>query len=613
MRVPTELRLSQWLAAHIQNLGHWTDLASGRVLDPFESHQHDAHILAESYSPATALVAAATAAAQSSPRAAALIPGYCSRVVQILASDATAPFTALFVQYFGLLALAHLRTLATQLNPPLNLQQVDQLAGTLCTFQDRLDEPLNANCAAMQAGVQMLRQVYSCKADWARCRRQLEVVAAQQTPSGFINDDLAGPSMPVAYHMFCMYLLAAALCRLNAAGAPGEAAEVPQLADSIVTRGYAWLGHLLANDGMIAQYGRSRYHAFSQAAGVTLLAAAGTESDDATVRRYLAWMDHYRLAIEGPPDSSPSSIFAVTPNLCPPAMRVGFESYGMVTVYNNLAIAILLDAQAWWAARLPPIPGAAEARRLFLNAARERGFYGDAQTGLVRLRSRAGYVLVNLLTDYRGTTPLGSLMHLRLGDDLHEKAVSPVFWADPRIQADVPSLSVWEGPLLCDSPQDDPSLAGPPDFLMRARTVECKSTPSSLMLRCSHSQADVSRSIILEPQTLRLRWQVKANEASGRLLATVPCLLWDGLNETTLRFDGPRVLATLAGRTWQMTILDGQANPMPGQWFLSPQRSTLSTSGVTGRLVFPLAESVQAGQQIDWTIRIELFPPQFRS
>mgnify|MGYP000445214338 CR=1 FL=1 len=604
MRVPTEHRLSEWLTAHLQNLQYWTDTSSGRIFDPFESHQHDVSILAESYSPATALLIAAGSARRGHAQAASLVPGYCRRIGELLADENTPAFTALFLQYFGLLAGTDLKALASQPDAPISPDQANSFVQTLCAWKDRLETPINANCAAMQAGVQMLRQLHAQQADWSLCKQRLEIVSTQQSDSGLINDDLAGPSMPIAYHMFCMYLLAGAMCRLDPATRPAEAAEPLRCADAIVSRGYAWLGHLLANDGMIAQYGRSRYHVFSQAAGVALLAAAGLEAEDATVRRYLAWMDHYRLPIEGP-EGTQSTIFAVTPNLCPPAIRVGFETYGMVTVYNNLAMAILLDALAWWTGAMPLISAAGEARRTFFNTARERGCHADGQAGLVRLRSRAGFVLVNLQTDYRGYTPLGSLVHLRLGDDLHERAVAPPFWADPRVQAEAPAMGVWEGPLVCDNTRENCNVAHPPAFVMQGRTLECQSSQSSLVLRCKGPDADWAKTIILEPTALQLRWQVRLDVAGQMLFAVVPCLLWNGLAQARLRFDGAQVLASLDGRTWRLTIADSQGQPLPGAWFLTPYRSTASTSGVTGRLLFPLSDSTEAGRTIEWTVRIE--------
>lgn len=602
MRVPTEQRLRQWLADHLQNLRAWTDGATGRVSDPFESHQHDVRVTGESYNPATALVVAAAATRQGDLDAAALPAGYCSRILALLTDENTPPFTALFLQYFGLLAGEDLRTLAARDNPPLPTEQVEQFLATLAAYIDRLDTPINANCAAMQAGVQMLRHLLTGRADWQRCRQRLDLVAAQQSGSGFINDDLAGPSQPVAYHMFCVYLLAAATARLRrAATVPPEAEETLRCAETIVTRGYAWMGHLLANDGMFAQFGRSRYHPFSQAAGVALLAAAGIDAEDACVRRYLQWMQQYRLPVGG----TGAPAFAVTPNLCPQALRVGFEPYGMVAVYNNLAMTILLDAHAWWTGELPPLAGAADAKRAFFNAARERGCHADAAVGLVRLRSRAGFVLVNLMTDYRGTTPLGSLVHLRLGDDLHERAAPPPFWADPRVQSDAAQTSVWEGPLLCESAKDVCGPAHPPPFLMQARTLECRSGPSSLLLRCTGPGADWSKSIVLEPGVLQIAWQVAIAMPGKTLFTVVPCLLWDGQFETQFRFDGPHVLAMAADRTWRLTIQDSQAQPLPGTWFLSPHRSPLSTSGMTGRLLFPLTTATTPSHLLAWTLRIE--------
>jgi hypothetical protein len=605
MRIPTVHLLTDWLKAHLLNLLHWSEAETGRIHDPFESHQHDARILAESYSPATALVIAAAAVRRGHPEAGVLLQGYCRRIGELLADEQTPAFTALFLQYFGLMSLADLKAVAATENPPISAEQVQAFAATVTGYCDRLDVPINTNCAAMQAGVEVLRFLHAGAADWVRCKDRLDVVGGQQSESGFINDDLAGPSMPVAYHMLCMYLLAAALSRAAGMQLPAEAQESIRCADTIVGNGYNWLGHLLANDGMLAQFGRSRYHAFAQAAGAAMLAAAGMEPEDASVRRFVSWMNHHRLPADASTGLS-APVFAVTPNLCPPMLRVGFESYAMVTVYNNLAIAILLDALAWWTGQLPPIAMAPEARKAFYNAARARGCYADVQVGFVCLRSRAGYVLVNLQTDYRASTPAGSLMHLRLGDDLHERAAAPPFWADPRVSADVPEGSVWEGPLLCPATQDVCGTVHPPAFLMQGRTLGCQSTQVSIALRGAGPDAEWAKTILLEPTALTITWQLKTSLEDQALYAVVPCLLWDGRWQTQLRFDGPEVLATRDGRTWRLIVRDREGKPLTGTWFLTPHRSTLSTSGVTGQLRFPLAGTMAAGKAVEYVLRIEL-------
>jgi hypothetical protein len=604
MRIPTVQLLTDWLKAHLQNLQRWSDPRTGRIHDPFESHQHDASILAESYSPATALVIAAASVRQGHPEAGAFLQGYCRRIGELLSDKQTPPFTALFLQYFGLISLADLKAVAGLENPPIAAETVQTLAAVLNAYRDRLDVPVNTNCAAMQAGVEILRFLHRGAADWARCKRRLDIVARQQSKSGFINDDLAGPSMPVAYHMFCLYLLAAALSRVAGVQLSLESLEPVHCADAIVGRGYAWLGHLLANDGMIAQFGRSRYHPFAQAAGAALLAAAGIESEDATVRRFVGWMEHYRLPADASTGLS-APVFAVTPNLCPPLLRVGFESYAMVTVYNNLAIAILLDALAWWTGHLPPIAAAADARKAFYNAARDRGCFADAQVGFICLRSRAGYVLVNLQTDSRGTTPAGSLMHLRLGDDLHEKAAAPPFWADPRVSSEAPERSVWEGPLMCPVAQDSGNAMHPPAFLMQGRTLGCESTQASVALRGAGPGAEWAKTILLEPTALTITWQLKTSVAGQSLFAVVPCLLWDGRWQTELRFDGPEVLAIREGRTWRLIARDREGKPLQGAWYLVPHRSTLCTTGVTGQLKFPVASAVTDGEAVDWVLRMK--------
>ncbi len=607
MRIPTVQLLSEWLKAHLQSLQHWTDPTTGRIRDPFESHPQDVRVQAGSYGPAPGLFIVAGQTRRGHPEAAALLQGYCRHILELLADNTTPAYTAAFLQYFGLLAIGDLKAVAGQEGSPIPVGQVDALTAALCGQPNPSEAPGNTHLVAMHAGIEILRFLHGGAADWARCAQRLNAVVQRQSSSGILADDPAGAATSVAYHMFSMYLLAAVLGRAGRVQMPVDAQEPLRCADQIVDKGYAWLGHLLANDGMIAQCGAGRYHPFAQAAGATLLAAAGVEAEDACVRRFISWMEHHRL----PANASGglvAAVFGVTPNFCPPPLRVGFEDSAKVSACNNLAIAILADALAWWTGELPPIAPAAEARKSFFNAARARGCHADAQVGLVCLRSRCGYVLVNLRTDQRGTTPAGSLMHLRLGDDLHEKSVAPPFWADPRVLADAPAESVWEGPLLCPAAQDNRQAFQPAPFLMQGQTLGCQTTQSSIALQGSGSDADWAKTIVLEPTALTITWGLQTNAPGQRLLTVVPCLLWDGTRQTQLRFEGAEVRAWQCGRTWRMTIIDQEGKPLPGSWLLAPGRGMLSTSGVTGQLRFTVADPVPPGVAINWSIRVELLP-----
>lgn len=55
-----------------------------------------------------------------------------------------------------------------------------------------------------------------------------------------------------------------------------------------------------------------------------------------------------------------------------------------------------------------------------------------------------------------------------------------------------------------------------------------------------------------------------------------------------------------------MIICDRKGRPLEGAWFLTPHRSRLSTSGMTGRLQFLVADAVIAGKALDWVVRVEL-------
>ncbi len=127
MRIPTVQLLTDWLKAHLHNLQHWTDPRTGRILDPFESHQRGVRVPAESYSPATSLVIAARACRQGHPQVAPLLAGYSRRIRDLMADEATPAFTALFLQHFGLMALTDLKAIAGQEDPPIPAEQVAAL------------------------------------------------------------------------------------------------------------------------------------------------------------------------------------------------------------------------------------------------------------------------------------------------------------------------------------------------------------------------------------------------------------------------------------------------------------------------------------------------------
>jgi len=590
-----ENRIAAWLRGHLANLRCWTELPSGRMFDPFESHRHDADVPAESHAPATALSACCAAADVGIERPTDLISAYAARCATLFASGEGPPEVRLLVQFFGLAAAADLTAASDKVAQAGS--QLDHLISTLAAEPAVPEAPDEPALAAAAVAAELMRLTVADEADRQLLNDALERLASAQTETGFLAGR-AGASFSSAGHMLSLYILGSAVCRTTASNQSEPVRQVCDRAAGIIARGYWWLGQMLANDGMFAQFGRGMYRLAAQAAGAALLAAAQIPHDDPCTWRYLNWMARHRTR----PDETAcaADIFSVTPNLCPPALRAGYEPHAAVVPENCLALAALLDAYRWWKNLLRPLPNAAEARKAFFEAARSHGLYVDEATGLARFRGRAGYCLLLLEAAQQTATPTAVPVHLRLGDDLHEKAEPPVFWPEPRIAGNGPDAVLETAALKpASAAQQSAIIIGP------SQPAQCQASASLLRLSGTADQTEWTKLVLIEPNALTLDWSLTAR-VSGRVVsAVIPCLLWDGRHTTSLRFDGPEVSATAAGRTWRLKITDHKNKPLKGTWKLHAKRSTLSVSGLVGWLEFPVGKTTRTGRTLHWRIRIE--------
>ncbi|MBO9606493.1 MAG: hypothetical protein J7639_11100 [Paenibacillaceae bacterium] len=422
-------RMSGLLADYVPTLRSWTTGPEHRMADPFET------VYSENYASANAAVIYAAVYAdgrdETHLREAADMLG---RSAELLADREMVPFCRVFLLHYSLLALLLL--------PQEQRRSLgNRFAAQYSAYED--DCPtLNTNCAALQWGTEMMLESLGMrKANEAYLDQLLALIESSSTAAGFLNDDAhrageARDGMPIAYHLFVAFILAASLAVLAETGE--LLAALRERAQRVVGDAIVWLLNAMSVDGTVAMAGRSRYQAFSWGVAVALLCATEEPPGPLAERALDSWLPYRKT------DGS----YSCTPNRLPHEMRCGFESYTHVNMYNNLALtgiavaALMLDRrQNGW-----PAP-AATAGTVRLSA---QNRFADPQSGYAFVREDDNFFGCTLRMHVRRYTPALQGFHYRVGS-----VQLPMAEADFRACGDIGARgagdAIWEGYLLEDA------------------------------------------------------------------------------------------------------------------------------------------------------------------
>ncbi|GIP41041.1 hypothetical protein J31TS4_43210 [Paenibacillus sp. J31TS4] len=592
-------------------LEHWKQ-EDGTLPDPYET------IYSENYAPANAAVVYASAY-RGSGRAEHLAGciGLVRRSVELLQDRSVSPFCRVFLFHYSLMALLLLPERE-------RAEEAPAFAAFYAAYEDDC-RTLNTNCAALQWGMELYLEALGYRqADSERLAKLLRHVEEAQMESGFVNDekDEAGEKdgMPIAYHAFTLFLLLSPLALIS----EPKPEHVPlfRRAGDVIAKGVAWFRRTVTTDGTFAMTQRSSYQMFTWGAGSALLAAFGKEDERLRHRMLDSWLAYKK------PDGS----YSCTPNFWPHQLRVGYESYTHVNMYNclgmtGIALAALLEENEerrsvgtdtgaagarciieWYEdgeKGASGDKGAAEAEDAVgsnggaghhgaIGAAigrpdgpgePEDGLFLDEASGYAFVRRGERFFGCTLRMHSWGYTPAMQGFHYRAGE-----IRLPL--AEPRFARASPRESLWEGVLieLGDGRLEYPS---------GTENVPAAAADEGLRLVWSTEHVRVEKEIRVEPGGFAWAYRLTALAPLVSVRQYVPLLVHDGEEGIRAAAAGRGVIRlSYRGRRFVLAC-DG-----PGELELSLARSTASVSGIAASAVVTLPGSMEIGDSTVWTTRL---------
>ena len=250
------------------------------------------------------------------------------RCLFILRSRNVNPFCRLFV--------LHYTTLALFIAPKQMIDNYDKHVSEIVLYNDDCSV-INANCAAMKISNIIMIASLSKNVLSEEALNHIDSLLryVKGNNLGFINDSVSHngttDGMPIAYHGFILFLLGTGLFINKEHSSLKE--EQRQHIVCEIKNGLDWWTRTLAADGSAAFAGRSRYQGFTW--GVTLFLKKLAGHVDESLQSSLN--DWIRFRKE---DGS----YSCTPNYHDHTMRIGFENYTHINMYNNLGISALVLA-----------------------------------------------------------------------------------------------------------------------------------------------------------------------------------------------------------------------------------------------------------------------------
>lgn len=562
-------QMRETLGRYTAVIRRWTT-PDGKLPDPYES------IYSENYAPANAaVVLAAVGANGRTDEVSRLLDTMISRTVQLLGDKTgVSPFCRVFLYHYGLMALL----LAPEADRAALLKRHGLFFGG---YED--DCPIvNTNCAALQWAMELFAEALGLRAaDEQRLERRLSFIAAAQLPSGFINDEVderkSYDGMPIAYHAFTLFLLVGALAVVDRW--PERLSACRDEARRIVDRGLSWLRRAVAPDGSLAMAERSGYQMFTWGALVALLSYAARNGEDVALAAdaYRQWLPYERE----------DGTYGCTPNHLPHSLRVGYETYTHLNMYNLLGLTGIAVAVRLLERGERPRDDEHRGTSSQMAAASDDAFV-DTDSGYAFYRSDGGFFGCTLRMHNRRYTPAMQGFHFRLQGER-----PPL--AEPRLpdRSVPPERSIregiWEGCWMTDESGTDHF----PDFTTNAA---CSPIPGGFALLAEIDGVRCEKTLTVSSDRIVWQYALVAKQPVASCRHVVPLLVHDGRSALRVESLGvSRLRLEFAGRAYELAC--GEAESLD----LELHRSLLSPSGVAAKACAVLPAPAEPGRLIRWT------------
>lgn len=302
-------------------------------------------------------------------------------------------FTKVFIFHYSILSILILPDEERKI-------YIDLMKNEFTAFRDEC-YAINVNCAALQYGNEIFLMCMNSKRENVLfLEHLLNHIEKSQNKWGFINDSCAEgelpiDGMPIAYHMFCCYLLVEVLLVDKSYQVLCSAHR--EKIENIITAGIKWLSYAAYDVGDVAMAERSRYQVFTMGIQATLVAVYAPEQVEKVLKQLL---NQYGFN---------KNEFCCTPNSFSASVRVGYESYTRTNDYNNLNIAGFIIADLCLDTDILKYRG---------HGKRNRGLFVDADSGYAFYRNEHGFMGIALRNHKGRYLAQGSGFHYRLNNCL---------------------------------------------------------------------------------------------------------------------------------------------------------------------------------------------------
>lgn len=559
--------------------------ADGRLADPYETEY------SENYAPANAsVVLASICRFNRTEESAELLKLTLVRSVELLQDkEGVSPFCRVFLYHYSLMALI--------LAPEPDRKSCLELVGDkLARYEDDCTV-VNTNCAALQWAMEMFTEVLGLRsADPELLEHRLRFIAGAQLESGFINDEVdlqqSRDGMPIAYHAFTLFLLTSPMAIIEQW--PESLASCKAKAERIVSRGMSWLGHAISEDGTFAMAGRSSYQMFTWGALVALLACTASNeqaesgSDFLLSSAFQAWLPYRHL----------DGTYSCTPNYWPHSLRVGYESYTHLNMYNLLGLTGLVVAERGLGRNYFLKEQRAEQRipEYATSTPHQHGNYGgesgyrgyvDPASGYAFFRKGGSFFGCTLRMHSRKYAAAMQGFHFRLNG-------KPLPLAEPRLPGPGTTMEIsiytgaWEGFLICD----EEGQLHYPDLTDNATVFPLD---DGFKLVAETDKVRCEKTIRLLDDSVQWGYRIEAKTGLRFCEQVVPLTVHNGRD--VLQYTstgGNRLEFTYAGQSYALQC--EEANSL--QMELS--RSDLSSSGISAKVHARITGPLPAGGIVKW-------------
>ncbi len=499
---------------------------------------------------------------------------YITRAGTLLISPSTRPFQKVFLMHYTCLSILILpetyKDWAIQL-----------IRKNLNNYIDNC-EIFNTNCAAMKLVNRFFIDQLGIKPlDCDEITHLINFLKFAQLNSGFINDDVTEVSefekihkdgMPIAYHAFIIFIL---ITGLNYIKLTDKNFIFLEEIKKIVSSGMTWLANSETDFGEFAMSGRSKYHLFTR--GIICAIHAYNNNPELLDQS----LKNFQLFL------TPDGSYNVTLNYFPHSLRVGYEDYAKVGMYNSLSIASLVISL-----------NILENRETYFGISLKQtkqinNQFCDYLSGYVFCKKENNFFGINLIEReiYTHPSPMG-LFHLRING-----ANTPI--PEPYYDQSKPFSIKYLNDHIIETMviQDENGNWAFPSF----RNIQVsKKDLGCIELVFENEQCYGKKIIEIDKSELKIIYDFETSINILKIMQLIPINISDGMNHLRMNKISDRTINLLFGsRNYQLTC------PQAMTLDLLPDRSLKSVSGVVSRFQFLIHPPNENRNTFFWEWKLE--------